>query len=263
MGLQTIGPLLAEVTFGEGGKFTAPLVLVHGLWSGATLWRPFSGYLSHRGWTCFAVEVEDRAERGDPADGFERVVADLRAAIATLEAPPVLIGHDLGALAAQCCADVTCATVMVAPLVLPPLAAAAPELLRDAGGLLERLLGRRLRMPGRRWKSSYGAIGGKREAAALLRRLAERPMPLTPAPEGAPSLVVAGGGDAVTPPDTARRLASALGAEIEIVAGGHALPVDPGWEALVSHLHRWLVKKLGAGLLALYEEAVAERDGDR
>jgi pimeloyl-ACP methyl ester carboxylesterase len=94
----------------------------------------------------------------------------------------------------------------------------------------------------------------------LLRRLVERPLPLPRLPERVPCLVVAGESDMVTPPASARDLASWLGAEIEVVAGGHALPVEQGWEDRVARVHRWLITRLGASLLALYEEAIAERD---
>jgi pimeloyl-ACP methyl ester carboxylesterase len=258
MGLQQLGPLRAQVSSGEGGKFTSPLLLVHGLWSGAFVWQSFTGYLAHRGWNCFAVELR----RGEAEADVEQIAADLRGAIGALGAPPVIVGHDLGALLALRCSDVARALVLVAPLVLPPLAAAPPAALH-VGGPIARLFAGARRAPRGRWKGAYASSGAVREPAALLRRLIERPLPVERPPQGVASLVVAGEHDCITPPASARSLAAWLGAEIEIIAGGHGLPFAPGWEALVARLHRWLIKNLGADLLALYEEAVAEREGDR
>jgi pimeloyl-ACP methyl ester carboxylesterase len=126
--------------------------------------------------------------------------------------------------------------------------------------MVAKLLGRASRAPRGRWKGSYEA-GDAEESPALLRRLIEQPLPLPPLPQELPGLVMAGKDDPVTPPASAQALSSAIGAEIEVVPGGHLLPIAPGWEERVSRLHRWLIKKLGADLLALYEEAIADRDG--
>ena len=48
--------------------------------------------------------------------------------------------------------------------------------------------------------------------------------------------------------------------DIEVVAGGHALHLDDGWEERAAIIHRWLIRNLGEELLALYEEAWADRD---
>jgi pimeloyl-ACP methyl ester carboxylesterase len=255
--MHRFGPLRAEVAFGEGGKFTASIVLLHGLWSSAAIWRSFSGYLSHRGWSCYAVELH----RPDVAvEDVQSLITDLRAGLATLEAPPVLVGHDLGAVLAQHCADASRALVSLAPLILPPPAAAAPQVLRDTGGVLARILGRASRAPRGRWKGAYEA-GDAEESPALIRRLIEQPFSVPSLPQELPGLVMAGKEDPVTTPASAQALAAAIGAEIEIVPGGHLLPIGTGWEDRVSRLHRWLIKKLGADLLALYEEAIADRDG--
>jgi pimeloyl-ACP methyl ester carboxylesterase len=159
MGLQQLGPLRAEVTYGEGGKFTAPLLLVHGLWSTALVWRPFAGYLSHRGWTCNAVELRRSGE--ESGGEVEAGVAVLRAAIQALEAPPVIVGHDLGATLAPFCADLSRALVLVAPLSLPPVAASAPRALHEAGGRLARFFGRPLRSP----RTLEGRLRARRRGA--------------------------------------------------------------------------------------------------
>src|SRR6185295_16922768 len=112
--------------------------LVHGLWSSVPMWRSFTGYLSHRGWSCFAVEL--RRTDAAAVQDVQALIADLRVMVGMLDAPPVIVGHDLGGVIAQHCAAAARALVSLAPLVLPPLTTDAPQALRDAGSMLARLL---------------------------------------------------------------------------------------------------------------------------
>src|SRR5262245_21398394 len=142
--MMRFGPLLAEITEPESERYTAPLLLLHGLWERASQWRRFAGYLAHRGWRCLALE-----RRADVTDLAEHV-GDLRAAVAVLGSSPVIVGHDLGAVLALHCADRARAVVALAPLVGPPLAPPPPALLQ-AGSWFARWRGAPLRAPGGRW----------------------------------------------------------------------------------------------------------------
>src|SRR5262245_48804239 len=163
--MTTIGPLRAEITRPETEKFTAPLLLLHGLWERPPAWRRFAGYLAHRGWQCIAL-----ARRDDVSDiGVH--LADLRAAIAALDAPPVLLGHDLGGVIALPCADVARAVAAVAPLVGPPLVATMPAL-EHAGSWLARLRGAPLHAPRGSWASAYPTRDVAEDAGLLKQILA-------------------------------------------------------------------------------------------
>ncbi len=245
---RRLGSLRAEHTRGEGGKFTAPMVLVHGLWETAVAWRPFVGFLSHRGWDCFALHLRD-------AESVAMLRADLHDAIAALDTAPVLIGHDLGALLALDVAAQARAVVALAPLVLPPVIGAPPEALARAGNWITRWRGRALAPPRGRWRTDYDARAAP-VPTALVRELSAQPWPVTPPRARVPVLVLAGAQDAVTDPAAAQTLAAAVAAPCEISDGGHALAVAAGWEARVSRIHRWAVRELGEELLALYAEAM-------
>ncbi len=247
---RRLGSLRAEHTRGEGGKFTAPIVLVHGLWETAAAWRPFVGFLSHRGWDCFALHLGG-------AESVAMLRADLQDAIAALDTAPVLIGHDLGALLALDVAAHARAVVALAPLVLPPVSSAPPEALARAGNWISRWRGRALAPPHGRWRTDYDSRAVP-APAALVRELRARPWPVAPLGARVPALVFAGAQDAVTDPAAAQALAAAVGAPCEIGDGGHALAVAPGWEVRVSRIHRWAVRELGEELLALYAEAMEQ-----
>ena len=243
------GPLLAEVIDPESEKFTSSLVLVHGLWERAVAWRPFAGYLAHRGWRCIALQ-----RRNDPAAGMKEHVDDLRAALGAVGPGPVVIGHDLGALLALHCLDRARAVVALAPLVGPPLG--RPSLaLERAGNWLTRWRGGALSAPRGRWRAGYPSrdIG---EAAALLRQVAAAYSLPPPNPTVA-AAVFAVQDDPITPLSAAGALAEHVGAELQVFSGSeHRVMLTPGWEARVAAVHRWIVQRLGVDLLALYDESM-------
>jgi pimeloyl-ACP methyl ester carboxylesterase len=105
------------------------------------------------------------------------------------------------------------------------------------------------------------AQGLTREDAASVRDVAwGRIQPARPA-GGPPVLVLAGDRDAFLPVDSAEALARAVGAEHRVLEGaGHWPLAGAGWQTAVAVVHRWLVQRLGAGLLELYEEAMADRE---
>jgi pimeloyl-ACP methyl ester carboxylesterase len=242
-----VGPLRAERTAGQPEKYTAPLVLLHGLWEEAEHWRLFSGYLAHRGWTCLSL----RANR--QSGTLAQRQADLQAAIAALESRPVLMGHDLGAWLALQAAESARAVVALTPLVPPPIGS-PPQALQRAGTWWQRWRRIGVSSPRGRWRNAYAGGSELREPAALLRELAEAPCPPRSAP--VPCLIVAAESDPITPIGAARALAEASAAQLRVVAGGHDPLHGDGWQERVALVHRWIVQELGESLLALYEEAI-------
>lgn len=255
---RRIGPLRAEVVDPESAKFTAPLLLLHGLWSTPAIWRPFTGYLAHRGWLTIAPYLE--LPEAEPASvaAYEAAVGKL---IAALPGIPVIVGHDFGAFVALRLVRSAAAVVALAPLVLPPHSP-APRALRDAGTWIDRLTraDRPLRAPRGRWRSSYPPLDNAHdEPARLIRELTLGNVDFSERAAEVATSIVTGDQDRVTPPDLASALAARIGAEVRVEpAAGHALPVDKGWEQRVSAVHRWIVHAMGKRLLALYDESLDE-----
>jgi pimeloyl-ACP methyl ester carboxylesterase len=220
------------------------------LWSSEEVWRGFSGYLSHRGWSCVAVRLRGRdgTEIADVRDHL----GDLRAVISALPAAPAIIGHDLGGLLALHLSDLAAAVVALAPLVPPPVAASAS---RPSRGVLSRWLDRPLAPPRGELRDAQSASGGRiREAPSIVRQLSEREW--MPQPSRVARLIAAGDRDTVSRADEVRRFATEVDAEFEqLTACGHAVLTQPGWEDRAARVHRWLIKRLGVELLALYEES--------
>ena len=247
----------------EGPRYGVPIVFLSGLWVGPRMWRPAATYFAHRGWE--GTLVDTRGVAGT-LDARARAVAEL---VRTLPAPPVLVGHDAGALVALGAARHAPARALVLAAPLVPGSAGAQAhawswrlpwaLLRRRpivpadGTLAQTLLAE---LPGD-WRNDVAA-----EDPRLLAALARggRIVPPDPLP---PTLVVRGERDPLLPPAEGRAFARALGAEDhEIPSGGHWFVAVGQWQRCVHVVHRWLVQRLGAPLLELYAEAMADRDAD-
>jgi len=248
-----------ETLAGEGPRYTAPMVCLPALWAGPASWRSAGALLAHRGWHCHLVDI-----RGVPGGIAGRGTA-VGAYAATLGAPPVLVGHDAGALVALATAGRTpiAALVLVAPLH-------APRAIRlGARGTLALVLGRPVPPPvASDWLDLLAPDAavvraglGPEDARAVREALSGRGA--SDAVPSVPTLVVAGTHDRLLPPSAASTVARALGAELASVdGGGHWLLAGAAWQATVRLVHRWLVQALGEPLLDRYAEAMAERAAD-
>ena len=226
--------LSAETIHPEGGRYAAPLVMVPGLWTSPEVWRRFAGYLAHRGWESHVVD--------GPAEGVAARGAAVAGYAAELAVPPILIGHDAGALvaveAAAC--GPAAAVVLLAPV--DPAGVTTRELGLSLGGVLAVILGRPVPLRG------DPAAGDP----ALLRDLLWHRW--QPPRVAAPLLAVV--------PEAARR-PPFPGVEQRTVPGAErSLLAAPSWQATADLVHRWLVQRLGEPLLQLYPETMAERDDE-
>lgn len=240
----------------ESGRYAASLVLIPDLWADPETWSALSAFLGHRGWEGAIVGL--RGLDGGIA-ARARAVAEYAA---KQPAAPVLIGHGAGAIVALEAARLRppLATALVAPLT----AGSTP--VRRLGWRLstvtDLLRGGPCRPPLDAGLSArVAAMLGPDDRTAVLDVLRGRGV--APPVPGPPALVLAASNDPLAPPETTRPLATALGAEHQVIpASGHWLITDGPWQTTGGALHRWLVQRLGEGLLELYAEAMAERDAD-
>lgn len=259
--------LTAEIVRPESGRYAATLVCVPGLWAGPPVWRGFTSYLAHRGWESHLLDVRP-VSGGTAARGA--AVAEYAASLTT---PAVLVGHDAGGLVALAAGAVhrPVALVLLAPLAPGSTWTRALTVRRGALGAL--VLSRPVPPPtddgaalacGELPDAARAALlaGFAAEPAAAVVDVARARTKPTPVP-GVPTLVAVGDRDPLLPAVAALAFAGTIGGEHRALPGlGHWCLAGAGWEQAVGVVHRWLVERLGEGLLELYPEAMADRDAD-
>lgn len=272
---RRLASLRADVSAPERNKFTAPLLFLHGLWTGSWIWQDVAGALSQRGWEGWALALRGRPG-SRPVDAVGKIrledyVEDVVVAARALWAPPVVCGHDLGALLALLTASriQPRALILLAPLLprtwgtngRPPL----PLMRLSAVPAL--LWARPLRPPSATVTSAFlfatlpQSVQAHFHAQLQLdsgtvgHALTRGQVPFPAELPQCPVLIVSGGADHMSPPATARWLAARLQAEHrEYPAQGHWLLAGEEWKHCVAALHRWLITTLGEALLVPPEE---------
>lgn len=251
----TIGSLSVELMRAEAARFRRPLLFLHGLWTDASIWLPWAGYLSHRGWESWAPSLG-----ADPAYPDHRALVDAtRSVLVALPEPPIIVAHDLGVVAALelASAIATPAVVAVAPIVAPV-----------DGGRLGRLglprfwrarlgastVGPPPRSLGRTLVGRASGVSLRPDSGAIFRALVGNRLRLPPR-AALPGLVIGGADDPLVRPAAVQVLATRQGWEHHIHPGrGHFPMLEPGWEQVADDVHRWIVRAMGEEILAWLDD---------
>jgi len=267
--------LRLEVSLPERNKFTAPLLLLHGLWAGSWMWQAMAAALSVRGWECWALDLRGRPG-SRPVDALGKIrledyVEDVVAVAQQMWAPPIVCGHDLGGLLAL----LTIARINPrAVICLAPLFPRSwndnfrsPAPLVRFGAVPALLWGRPLSPPPLTMSRDFLFNGVPAAAHAQLhsrlqpdsgvvaRALTREQIPFLPGVDSCPVLVLGGDTDGMSPTTTLRWLAQHLHAEHRDYPGqGHWFFLGEQGKTCAADLHRWLVRTLGETLLVPLEE---------
>jgi pimeloyl-ACP methyl ester carboxylesterase len=254
-----IGPLPVDWTRAESPRFRHPLLLLHGLWTGSWIWRRLAGYLAHRGWEAWAPSL---LEAEPPVLEHAEALVHLERVARELPAPPIVVAHDAGVVAAMMLAAAigAPAVVALAPLVAPADAGGGRGIFAWPQFWIAGRWAARVHPPwGAGGRAFLGAAGPLRdrlrpESGPIFRGLAAsriRVPPVLPVP----GLIVAGERDAIAPAAAGERLGARFGWTRTVAAGtGHFVMLEPGWERLADATHRWIVQALGADLLLFLED---------
>ena len=241
-----------------------PLLFVHGGYVGASCWDEFfMPYLSRRGFDCHALDLSGHGM----SEGRERLhsfglddyAADVTRVAASLEEPPVLIGHSMGTAVVERVAEQQPprAAVLMSPVpamgtlaVTMKLALTEPafftevtrasqgqysektlKLMRDVYYSPDMEPEDLLRFQVHFQPESSRAV----TELTLLGLRVPRRLPRIPA------LVLAGERDAVFSSSLLCFTAARWNArQIEIPRAGHTIMLDVHWEAAAEHVARWL-----------------------
>lgn len=265
--MQTIAGLLTERYPPEKPKFKAPLVLVHGLWTGGWCWRTWATHFCNLGWDCWALNFRGRVEHASDKSlsqlGLIDCVDDLIKFISYFPSPPVVIAHDVGALVALKTVKVksVSALILAAPTVPKNVQVTRSRMLRflRLKYLPLIFLGRPFRpdekdlskilapLP----ESMRARISSEMvpESQHMVSELFSCRVQIDARRVECPTVILAGGQDAMIPPTSSRLFARWLGSEYrEYPDQGHWI-IELEGEPLVREIHRWLVQKLGEDIL--------------
>ena len=265
---QLIAGVSAERYPPEQAKFKSPLVLVHGVWSGAWCWQSWASHFCNLGWDSVAIDLRRRTAQNPMGNlsslSFGDCVRDLGQVIGSFSAPPVLLAMNLGALMAL---KVLEQSQLAALILVSP---APPENLAAAGSRPQRLLWLKYRwliflhrpfqIDEKDFRSYFltplpenlqSALSQQRapESSALAREFLAPRVSLDSGPLSCPLLVLGGSGDNLTPAATSNQMALWLGGEFREYPGqGHWL-IERDGENIVRDIHRWIIRKLGDKIL--------------
>jgi pimeloyl-ACP methyl ester carboxylesterase len=246
----------------ESERYRADLIFVHGLWVGAGVWRAVAAGFAHRGWRCLLLDTPAGRHDGTPAS-WPRFVAEV---VRARPVKPIVIGHDAGALLALDLAaqGAVRGAIAVAPLleglrpILPALARTTLRLRRGSAVVAPPA-----------WDHPYFERIAPEHAAVVRESLAAESVSwlrqmetLTePAAPTVPTLLVAQQADAVASQLLLEIAARGIEADFLRCQGGHWPMLEGRTDDWITQLHRWLIKRVGHGLLILRgdEDLVDER----
>ena len=241
-----------------------PLLFVHGGYCDAWCWSPyFLSWFAGRGWPSYALSLRGHGSSGGLSSlfvaGLDDFVADIEHVAGQLSAPPMLIGHSMGAsvIERMLATRPVRAAALLAPVppaglfsVAARLAAAHPDYVShlaqfDPSQLTDGLLAT--------LRPFYFSAGVPRAILAEAQRhmQVESPRALLdlslrlhmalPERPTSPVLVLGAHDDRICTPADARATAHHHGVEATILPGmAHMLMLEPEWETAAETLAEWL-----------------------
>jgi pimeloyl-ACP methyl ester carboxylesterase len=259
----TVDLEILEAHPGGGARAGPPFLFVHGAWHAAWCWADHVlPFVAARGHDAFAVSL--RGHGGSPCPrGLRRTtlrdyVDDVAAAVRSVGAPPVVVGHSIGGLIVQryltgggsAVAGVLLASAPPSGTLGATLRMARRDPLAHLHMNLTWSLWPAVSTPARAktWllPDSFGdaesrAVHARLQDDSFLAAMAMFFAPrVDPARVRVPMLVMGAGEDRIISVAEVRATARAYGVQAEIVPdAAHDLMLDPAWERVALRLVEW------------------------
>jgi non-heme chloroperoxidase len=246
-----------------GNSYRMPILFVHGAFIGAWCWdEHFLPWFVKRGWPVHAVSLSGHGNSPGRDDldnlGLDRYVEDVTEVVATLPAPPILIGHSMGGMVVQKYLERAAAPATVLMASVPPQ------------GLIYSALGLLFTTPQLLFALNQAMGGGEVDMDSLRQVLFHQPITVEKLrrhckrvqPEShraiwdmlffnlpdvsrvyrPPMLVLGAQYDRLISPGQIQATADAYGTHPEIFPHmGHAMMLERDWEKVASRIGEWLV----------------------
>jgi pimeloyl-ACP methyl ester carboxylesterase len=241
-----------------------PLLFVHGGYCDAWCWEPhFLPWFASRGYPSYALSLRGHGASGGARmlfmAGLDDYEADVEHVAGGLDAPPILIGHSMGAAVVEriVAKRPVRGAALLAPVppagLLPTaarLAAQNPEYMMQMGGLDPARLSSAMLTTLRPFYFSPD-VAPQILAEAVNHLNAESPRALIdlslrlhwalPVANHRPLYVLGAEGDRICTPDDVRATALHHGVDVTIVSGlAHMMMLESQWKTAAEALERWL-----------------------
>jgi pimeloyl-ACP methyl ester carboxylesterase len=245
-----------------GKARTTPLLFVHGAYAGAWLWdKHYLPYFAKRGWdaVAFSLSGHGESEGRERLNGFSirNYVQDLRELVASLPAPPVIIGHSMGGLVVQKFLEEAEVPGVVLMCSVPPhgllgstmsLLWSRPSVLFDLARIiggsdpqLDSIQEALFHQPVDRAVLHECFMFMQPESMRALWDMNGFDLPLPARMRRPPMLILGAGGDIIIPPALVEATGRALHCPVEIIPNvGHALMLESDWKAAPARIAEWL-----------------------
>lgn len=246
-----------------------PLVFVHGGYIHAGCWElNFLPHFSALGYDCHAIDLSGHGasagrEQLDSYD-LDHYAADVAQVVAELPAPPILIGHSMGALVVQRYLEKgqAAGVIMMSPVPSTGLSACTlqltrkhPDFLREAAYAVRgKYTANTIRVMREVYFSpdvtaeqftAFKPLVQDESTTAITEMMALAWRPPVRRPK-IPALVMGGELDQVFPANLLHFTASGWNAETCVIPrAGHMLMMEPQWPIAADKIENWLDRRLG------------------
>ena len=254
---------IETIPFGSPIDDRPPLLLIHGAYCGAWVWRHyFIPYFESKGWHGIAMSLRGHGQ----SEGFTTLdlygihdfVDDAEAVLQSMDRMPIVIGHSMGGMIAQVLAARQEVAAQVLLVSVPPhgLAAAAQHMWYQDPTLLSQL-GVVLTLGG--WSINPNKVSDslfshdtpltiRNQYLSLFQRESSRsafeimiPQLLAPPNPVPPTLVMGGDNDPFIPQIEIQETAKFWRSEAHIIPGlPHAMMLDVHWEQCAEPIVQWM-----------------------
>ena len=236
-----------------------PVLFVHGYFANATVFEEWVPFFAARGMPSYAVNLRGR-EGSHPEVDLSRVsVADYvadAAAVARHLDKPIIVGHSMGALIAQCLAERGLAhgICLIAPVPPKGIRFMTFKLMLKQLKYLPAIYGSSLVAPtiddlkevvlNRVPETQHEQIVASfiPDSGRAAKEMSISGVPVDHRRIRIPVMVVAADEDRFIPLDSARETAALYHAAMQTLLGhGHMMPIEPGWQTIADTVARWAV----------------------
>ena len=233
------------------------VLFIHGYFASASVFAEWVPFFAARGMPAYAVNLRGREESGPEIDLGRASITDFvadAAAVARHLDKPIIVGHSMGGLIAQCLAERGLAQAMALLAPVPPkgIRFMTLKMMLKQLKYLPAIYGSGVvaptlqdlkevvlnRVPESQQEEVLALLAP--DSGRVAKEMSINGVPVDHRRVRVPTLVVAADDDRFIPPDSSREVAALYHGSMQTVLGhGHMMIVEPGWQDIAETIARW------------------------